>query len=333
MSTEYASHTDDDGFTVESNSATAEQLAELSAPAEPAPAETPPGVESSPEAATDAPEPKLTPFRKGNSPSKDSAARMLQATAKAAEERRLREAAEKRAADLEARLREREAAPPPAPAPQTPPPAAPAPVQGAKFPAYDVWLETHPDGSWDDWQDEKIDWRAEQKLTAAEQQREAARARDAEQKILDAHAARMATVTTKYPDFQAVRDQADAALAAAGIHNFPDALVRAVVLSDRSDDLIYFLGTHPEEAIQLARDAAAVPVSVAPMLQRLLESRLAARPAPATGSGAPARSQAKPPVNPVGGAATIAPAAVEDLDFGPEYVRRMNKRDQERGKW
>lgn len=329
MTTEYASHTDDQGLTVESNSATAEQLAELATPAPEsgqaaAEPEAPGDVDG--EAAA---EPKLTPFRKGNSPSKDSAARMLQATAKAAEERRLREAAEKRAADLEAQLRARSAPV----EPQKAPPAAPQTPQATKFPSYEQWLETHEGGAWDDWQDEKIDWRAEQKLQATEQKREQARLQAEHDQRAQAHLARMATVTTKYPDFQQVRDQADQALAAAGIHAFPEALVQAVIQSDRSDDVIYFLGTHPEEAIQLARDAAAAPVTVAPLLQRMLEGYLAARPAPATGSGAPARSQAKPPVNPVGGTATVQPVSIDEMEFGPEYVRRANKRDQERGKW
>jgi hypothetical protein len=329
---EYASHTDEDGFTIESNSATAEQLAERHAPVEapPAEGETPAEGESAADAkpGEDAPDAKLTPFRKGTKPSHDYYKRMQQATAQLAEERRKREAAEKRATELEARVREREAAPV-APPPQTPAPTTPAPVQGAKFPSYDVWLESHPDGSWDDWQDEKIDWRAEQKLTATEHQR-----RDA--KILEAHLARMANVATKYPDFQQVREKADATLAAAGINNFPDVLVRAVIQSDRSDDLIYFLGTHPEEAVQLARDAAAAPLSVAPLLQRMLETQLStngARSALPTGSGPPARSLAKPPVNPVGGTATVQSPPLDELEFGPEYVRRMNKRDRERGKW
>jgi len=322
---EYASHTDEQGITVESNSATAEQLAERHAAS---PVEEIPTEEPSAATTDDAPT-KLTPFRKGTTPAKDSTARMLQATSQLAEERRKREAAEKRATELEARIKEREAPAPAAAAPQTPPPAAPAPVSGAKFPSYNVWLEAHPDGSWDDWQDEKIDWRAEQKLTATERQR-------ADAKVLEAHTARMATIATKYPDFPAAREKADAALAAAGIHNFPDVLVKAVVSSDQSDDLIYFLGTHPEEAIQLARDAAAAPVAVAPLLQRMLETLVSSngtRPAPSTGSGAPTRSQARPPVNPVGGTATVQAAPVEEIPFGPEYVRRMNKIQRERGKW
>lgn len=328
LSGEYASHTDADGFTVESNSATAEELAERHAPPEPAVEEA--AAESDSATAADpsaAPESKLTPFRKGNKPSHDSFVRMQQAVAKEAEQRRLREAAEKRVQELEARVRERER--PAAPQPQTPPAPRPEPVQGPKFPSYDVWLETHPDGSWDDWQDEKIDWRAEQKLTATERQRSDA-------KILEAHTARMAAVTTKYPDFHEVRDKADAALAAAGIHNFPDALVRAVIQSDRSDDLIYFLGTHPEEAIQLARDAAAAPVAVAPLLQRMLEALVSTngtRSAPPSGSGPPPRSQARPPVNPVGGTATVPATPVDEIPFGPEYVRKMNKIQRERGKW
>lgn len=331
----YSSADAGDGFTVESNTATAAQLADTFAPSE-TPSETSETPESetsetaaseTSETTTETPEPeKLTPFRKGAKPRDDAFARMKQATDKLAESNRLREAAEARVRELEARQ-----------APTQPndindrKPAAPA--ASVKFPTFDAYLGAHPEASWDDWNDAKIEYVAEQKLTARERQ-QAARQQAAEiDRVSQAHGARMAAIATKYPDYATVRDAADQALAAAGIRQLPEALIRAVVTSDQSDDLVYFLGTHPEDAIQLARDSAEAPASVAPVLRRYLESQLRASAASPSGSAsAPVRSTAKPPVNPVGGSASAVPVPLDDLEFGPDYVRKQNQRDREQGR-
>ncbi len=325
--TGYVSH-DTDGFTVETNSATVDQLEENFAAPDPAddaadasasPAEPPASAES------DAPE-KLTPFRKGAKPRDDAFARMKQATDKLAEANRLREAAERERDELKARLSAPERQP------QSSSPAQAAP-KAATFPTYDTYIVTHPDASWDEWNDAKIEHITEARLTAREQRQAHEREQAEQLTIGKAHDARMATIGSKYPDFTTVRDAADAALAQAGIHQLPAALVRAVVTSDKSDDLVYFLGAHPEEAIQLARESADAPVSAAPVLRRYLESKLSGTAAlNGTGSAATTRSTAKPPVNPVGGSASATPQPLDDLEFGPEYVRRMNKVDAEKGR-
>lgn len=324
----YISHETEDGFTVSSNTATAAELADTFAPeSETSETSETPVVEAAPEPA---PEPaaegepeKLTPFRKGAKPRDDAFARMKQATDKLAESNRLREAAEARVRELEARQ-----APPPAPRA-----AASDPPTGAKFPSFDTYLTAHPDASWDDWNDAKIDYVAEAKLTAREQAAADAAAHAETVRVSQAHGARMAAIGTKYPDYATVRETADRVLAAAGVATLPDALVRAVVTSDRSDDLVYFLGTHPDEAIQLARESADAPAAVAPTLRRYLESLLVPRAALTAGSAAPPlRSSAKPPVNPVGGSASATPQALDDLDFGAEYVRRQNAKDLEKGR-
>jgi hypothetical protein len=330
----YASHDTEDGFTVSSNTATAAELAATFAPeteeADPPEPEgsAPPAVEAAPEPAlepTDGEPEKLTPFRKGAKPRDDAFARMKQATDKLAESNRLREAAEARVRELEARQ-----APPP---PAAKIPAVSDTPTGAKFPSFDTYLASHPDASWDDWNDAKIDYVAEAKLTAREQAVAAAAAHAETVRVSQAHGARMAAIGTKYPDYATVRETADRVLAAAGVATLPDALVRAVVTSDRSDDLVYFLGTHPDEAIQLARESADAPASVAPTLRRYLESLLVPRAALSAGSAAPPlRSSAKPPVTPVGGSASATPTALDDLDFGPEYVRRQNAKDLEKGR-
>ncbi len=330
----YATHDTGDGFTVETNAATAAQLAETFAPPEAeapeadTPSTDPPGKgeEADGKSGKDGnidPEPdKLTPFRKGSKPRDDAFARMKQATDKLGEERRLREAAEARVRELEARDARPVEARPPAPAVA----AQEAPKAGTPFPTYDAYLATHPDASWDAWNDAKIEHVTEQKLAARD-------AQQAEARLERAHATRVAAMATKYPDYPTVCDAANRALAAAGVRTLPDVLVRAIKQSDRSDDLMYFLGTHPEDAIHLARRFANRPVADADLVQDLLEAKFSASAAPTiTGSASPSRSSAKPPINPVGGHASATPVSPDELEFGPEYVRRMNKIDREKGR-
>ncbi len=323
--TPYASHETDDGFTVESNTATVEQLEREDAPVETAP------EDNGDQPATD-PEPeKLTPFRKGAKPRDDAFARMKQATDKLAEANRLREAAETKLRDVEARYaQQQQQTRPPAPAVAT----SDAPKAGApKFPTYDAWLVDHPEASWDEWNDEKIDFIAERKLEARDRTQQEQRQQREAAEIDIAHNVRVAGLTTKYPDYDTARQAADLAFVQAGITELPDALVRAVKTSDKSDELMYFLATHPQEAIQLARESADSPVTVAPTLRRYLESLLSAGAAQSTtGSASPSRSSAKPPVNPVGGHASATPVPIDDLEFSAEYVRKQNKRDQEQGR-
>jgi hypothetical protein len=327
----YSSHDSGDGFTVESNTATAAEMAETFAPeSETAATESETTSATAETITADAetkaadletePE-KLTAFRKGAKPRDDAFARMKQATDKLAESNRLREAAEARVRELEARQ-----------APVSLETKAPIAQPGQKFPTFDAYLTDHPDASWDDWNDAKIDYVAEAKLTARDRAQQQAVQQQEITRVSQAHGARMAAIATKYPDYATVRDAADVALAAAGIRQLPEALVRAIVSSDRSDDLVYFLGTHLEETIQLARESAESPATAAPILRRYLESQVRASAASSPGSASsPVRSTAKPPVNPVGGHASAVPVPLDDLEFGADYVRKANQRDREQG--
>ncbi len=264
---------------------------------------------------------KLTPFRKGAKPRDDAFARMKQATDKLAESNRLRESAEARVRELEARL-----APRPNDINDINDKKPAAPPAGQKFPTFDAYLATNPEATWDDWNDAKIDYVAEAKLTARE-------AQQAARKVADAHGARMAAIGTKYPDYAAVVATADQTLAAQGITALPPVLEQAILRSPQSDDLAYFLATHLEETALLARRFANRPVTDADLVQDLLETKLRASAASSAGSASsPVRSTAKPPVNPVGGSVSATPQPVDDLDFGPDYVRKQNKRDLDLGR-
>jgi hypothetical protein len=62
-------------------------------------------------------------------------------------------------------------------------------------------------------------------------------------------------------------------MAAAGFTHLPPALGKAILISERSTDIIRDLAAHPADAIQLAREVSDLPVGAAPMVRRLLESR------------------------------------------------------------
>jgi hypothetical protein len=203
------------------------------------------------------------------------------------------------------------------------------------FDTYEAWSAKHPDKSWDDWNDAKLeaygDWRDER---AAERNR-----LESEQKSLQtawtSHQERLAQARqTKYPDFDSVVQRADQHLAAVGIREFPPAMMDAIVRSGRSDDVLYYLGTHPEEAVQLARMSAGIPTAAAGLVQRLLETSLGAVAAHATGSTPPPRqSRSAPPPNPVGSTphATSASPGVLDVDAEIDNYRRAQQAKRRRG--
>jgi hypothetical protein len=203
------------------------------------------------------------------------------------------------------------------------------------FKSYDQWIADNPDKSWDDWNDAKLeafgDWR---EAKAAERNR-----LDEEAKSLQSawteHANRLDSARkTKYLDFDSVVQRADQHLAAVGIREFPPAMMDAIVRSGRSDDVLYYLGTHPEEAVSMARMSAGIPTSAAGLVQRLLETSLGAVAAQQTGSTPPPRqSRSAPPPNPVGSTplATSASSGVLDPDAEIDSYRKAQQAKRRRG--
>ncbi len=142
------------------------------------------------------------------------------------------------------------------------------------------------------------------------------------------YAQRATAFEAQHPDFQEVVAQAP---------HVPGIILQAVLQSDLGPQIAYDLGSHPEVAAQLAQEFARLPADAVPLVRRVLEARLTATAAARPDSASPVRpSAAKPPISRVGGTASITPADPEDLEFGPEYIRRENAREKkarEAGRW
>lgn len=268
---------------------------------------------------------KFTEQPKVKKPRNDPEARVTQATAKEAiakeEARQAREEA--------TRLRERLAAletPRQTPRAEQAPPAP----TSAAFPDFGTWTEKHPEASYEDYIDARTDARiaAANKTQATEQQDTTRRA---------AHAARMQAAAAAEPDFEASLPQWDAALAQVGIHDgpgghaLPQVIQAAILDSSKGPQIMRWLGTHPQEALQLVRESASVSLDAVPVMRRYLETAVGAVPSPDSASTV-IPSAAKAPINRVGGTASATPVDPDDLDFGPEYMRVQNERDKKAGR-
>lgn len=267
-------------------------------------------------------------FIKGKGkPRSDPRARVEAATAKEAaakeEARQAREEAARLKAEIEALKR---------PAPTPPPPAA-APVSG-RFPAFEVWAKAHPGQDFDDYTDARAAHVARQEWAKADQEK-------ALQSRVSTYQTRMDTAAAADPELKAAlaapRTAVDDALAARGFSRFPDAVIQAVVESERAPDITKYFLAHPQDAAQLAVETKDLPVTAASLVRRSLEALLPAAAAARPDSAPEVRPSARTaPINRVGGSATATPVDPDDLPFGPEYIRKENDRERkarEAGRW
>ena len=238
-----------------------------------APASVQPAAEAQPpaaEAATAEPEPEAEPGRdrggrfrhraKSQQARAEDVPRINELTAKLrqaeAELQTLRAGASPRA-----EARPMPAAPGPPPTMPALPPTRPKPTEdevGGKYPAYSDFTE------------DLAAWKYEQ----LDQQREAlSRERQrvqTETERVSAYQAKVAVAKRDHPDFDTVVQGAQVGVSPS-MHD-------AIMTSDQSAEIVYYLATHQDECAELARDTADSPVSAAPILRKFLESRLVATP-------------------------------------------------------
>lgn len=244
------------------------------------------------------------------------------------EAQRKAQAAEERAARLEAELQEARN-----PRPE-PPRESPTPAASEKFTyrSFDAWASENPDGTYEEYIEERAVARIEHKR---EQERRAESEREEITRLRTwgaAHQAREIEARRLYPDYDQRLSEGQQALSAAGFANLPPALGRAILESDRSAQIAYDLGTHPEVALQLARESAGLPESAASWVRRVLEGRLSAA---SSGSAEQPHitSKAKPVIKPVTG----TPAATDPDDDGDDvpiekWIASQNARDRKAGR-
>lgn len=217
---------------------------------------------------------------------------------------------------------------PPTPAPEAPPATGPAPqaqtpaLPAPTFPAFDAWLASHPDKTYEDYTDARADWRwSLQQAQAHAQTREAA-FRD-----------QVTAARAKYQDFDA--------LAFAPQLPISPVMAHAIRESDRGADVLYHLGQHPDVALDLARSSAQSGPDAMPVMRRYLESlvsvassqRASSERPPAAGTGSALALVPKPaakPPNPVRTAAMTSgdtpPTDESSLEDHEAYFQRSGRR-------
>lgn len=181
--------------------------------------------------------------------------------------------------------------------------------------------------SWEAWQaadDAWIDQRIQREAAKIQQQTQQRFQQELTQRQM---AAQFDAVNSagqkKYPDFEAVLTKAVDAGAA-----WSPLMTRIVLGSPSPEDLAYALAKDPETARRVA--ALADPVLVGVEMGTFIARVTAAS---TTGpANPPPVTQAKPPIKPVGSSVTAAEQSPDDLDFGPEYVRRQNEADRKRAR-
>jgi len=172
--------------------------------------------------------------------------------------------------------------------------------------------------SYELWVDARAEWKANitwQRIQAEQR----------EQHALYSHTERIQSFAAKTPDYFDT-------IAAAARLPVAKVMEAAIIQSDRGPELAYFLATHPEEAIRLAQEHVKRPLSDAPFVRELLESKLTSQAASSGPASGVSRSPVFRPIKPVGATPVTAETSPDDLEFGPEYVRRMNERDRKRGR-
>ena len=208
------------------------------------------------------------------------------------------------ARELEQARREREQYRPPPPPPQP---------QGETFPAFDAWSTAFPNATYEDYIDARADYRAESRIQAFQQETAAQqRAREAEHK----------TLTLRDKGKSVYNDWDDVFT---GLQlEVPQPVWHTILTDPDGHRLAYELATHPETVYQMAgMDPLQIGVALGTLKARWAGAP-AAPPAPSRPASAP------PPITPLGSSPTQPVSSPDDLDFGPEYVRRMNEAERKR---
>ncbi len=247
-------------------------------------------------------------------PRHDPIARMTEATAEAA-----RVKAEN--ADLRRQLEARQTPP----EPQRQPEPAPVPVGAPKL---------------DDFLTEPDPYAA---LATATARFEVTRILAAErlaahaEQVNKANADRFAAAIEDDDELPALMEAADTALVQAGADPrapFPGVMLDAIKASNHGPAIARFLGSHPKELVQWAREVSQLPPSAATVVRLMLEAQVkATNPVPTaaipTGSAAALPRPSAVPISPVRTSREPAPERdPSELAFGRDYVRKMNERER-----
>lgn len=287
-------------FTVSSNTASAEQISEaLQIPDTPPPAEAPPPEETTPDPAVSDAGKTLNVRKRSLEGRKQTIQDEINALVRQREEAKR---------ELE---RLRQEAQPPAPAPAEPPVLSLSQDPEPQEDGYATYAEFVKATS---------QWTARQAVREfeAQQQQRLEQQRRAEwsQNRDRSFGERLNEARQRIPDFDVLVNREDIELSSPIVEVIKDSPVAA--------DLMLHLAHYPDDAQRLN----ALPPMLAFGEMKALEGRLsAARPGSSAGKSI---SQAKPPIKPVGSQPTGTSDDPSEMDFSPEYVRRMNAMERSR---
>ncbi len=158
-------------------------------------------------------------------------------------------------------------------------------------------------------------------------------------KVDEANQARFTKAMADDDELPGLMEAADAALVSAGADPrapFPAVMLEAIKASEQGPSIARFLGSHPGELVQLAREVRNLPPSreAATVVRLMLEAQVkASSPVPtavqASGSAAALPRPSAVPIRPLRTSREPAPAAdPSELPFGRDYVRKMNERER-----
>lgn len=311
MSAEYAVFEGKD-FTMESNSRTAEQIAEGFKPTE-APVPQADGDEGEETPSIPAPEANDKPTGK---PRSDMKARMLEATRKESEAKKRADEIERRAQALEAELRqfkERQ------PADRTPE-APKAPKEGRpKLEDFES-LEDHTEAV--------ANWLLDTREKTAKETAQKAESEKATEAKFRSFAERMGAHVEKDPEFWARQNEAVVALRPFSVLSEEErkkagplnALADHFLVSEKAPALIEYFSGKPEEVQRLS---TLHPGDFWRELGRI-EERLGAA---TTATAPPPISKAAPPARPVTGGPPITNSGPSENDSDDEYLRKRQAQE------
>lgn len=228
--------------------------------------------------------------------------------------------AERREQELQARLRELEsrlpqAAAPPSGAPQAGQPPAPTPRDPNRPKPQEGEFKTYSD-----YIDAITDWKTDRAIYAFLQATAQQHQQQQQQSAEAAFAERRNAWIAAHPDFEALVAEHQDMPTSPAMHDF---------FRHEEDGLavLDYLVRHPEESARIARlQTSGQQLSAMGRIAARLET-------PKPSGAAPSRPVLVPrapvPITPVG-ASPHRSSDPSDLEFGPEYVRRMNAQERER---
>lgn len=222
------------------------------------------------------------------------------------------------------------AAPPvvPVPPPARAVEAAVVPAAAFTFPGWEPWSVDHPDKTWDDWNDEKSDARADfkiQHLNVDAQIRRSIEADRASRTAQDRAATTLQRARAAYTDFDAVLSAPHATA-----NNWPLEKLSALAGLDEPEHVQYALAKDPVLAERLRTEPNMVKFGIE--VAKLLPGSAVASPASTAGHVA----VLPPPMQPVGSGSKTAVWSAADLaerggeDYDSSGFREQSRRERGR---